>query len=278
MGIQNVGASPSNLIRFDAHNIQSPNFNMTINGRSGVLDGLGGVAFGALIFLCASESLWISVCGAMVICIGLFLILLAIPLFGKPILHISHEGLMTPYYGYIPWTAIQGIDKQEREHRGVKFSPILIFYIPDLKRYQSQFHPIRRMFSTGNRISVILRSSDMKPDDLLSIVRELWTKQTGRSHPWFSCASDEVNEAYRRIDDATKHTKNQMDDIQRVAENMDDQKATVLLGTLRSNDAQWKANWKTINDDRKKTNNLILWVSMVLVLLIVIKLVLMFST
>ncbi len=246
-------------------NIQNPNFVMTVHGQSGLWDGFGTIAFGALFLSFASNRLLFSILGVFLLFFGLLLVLLAIPQVAKPILVLSDAGFKTPTFGFIPWSGVQGIDKQEREHRGIKFSPLLIFYVPDLKTFEGQFHPIYRFLNIKKVVNLTLRHSDIKPDVILSAARQLWTERTGLEHYWSSYSSYEVNEAYRRIFETMKREKAQLDGIWKAAEDKNDLKAKTLLNQAESNGAQLKSDWKTINDDLKKKQKIMDYVSVIMV-------------
>ncbi len=158
-------------------NIQNPNFVMSVHGQSGLWDGFGTIAFGALFLCFSSNELLLSISGVFLLFFGLLLVLLSIPQVGKPILVLSNEGFKTQAFGFIPWSAVQGINKLERGHRGVNFSPLLTFNVPNLKSFEGQFHAIYRILNTKMIINLTLRHSDIKPDVILSVARQLWTER-----------------------------------------------------------------------------------------------------
>jgi len=258
-------------------NIQSSNFAMTVKGQSGVWDGLGTIAFGALFLNFASHKLLLSILGAFLLFFGLLLILLALPQVGKPILILSDAGFKTPAFGFIPWSAVQGIDMQEREHRGIKFSPLLIFNVPNLQSFEGQFHRIYRLWNFKKIISLTLRHSDIKPDVILSAARRLWSERTGLDHYWSSYSSYEVNEAHRRIAETIKHGKSQFDNICNAVEEKNDLKAQALLNQVKSNEAKLRSDWKIINDDLKKKQRLLNFVALIMMVFFIVYVVLLFK-
>lgn len=247
---------------------------LTIHGQSGILDGLGIIAFGVLSLYFASHGVILLISGIILLIFGLLLLLLAIPQVGKPILRLSREGFETPGFGFIPWNYVQGIDKQEREHRGIKFSPILTFYVPDLKMFGSQFHGIHRLFSNKNRISLILRHTDMKPDAILSVARQLWTERTGFDHTWSAYSSDEVNEAYRRISETMKRERALLDSCWKAAEDKNNLKVENVLQQVESNWTELKSDWGIIAEARNKSKKLLLIISAISIFLFVLYVVL----
>lgn len=256
-------------------NIKNPNLPMTVHGQSGVWDGLGVIALSVMLLYFASKGLLFTISGVFLLFFGLLLIFIAIPQVGKPILSLSLEGLTTPGYGFIPWNSVQGIDKQEREHRGIKFSPILLISVPDLKKYEGQFHAFRRLFYNKKQIVLILRHSDITPNDILTFARQLWTERTGLDHYWSSYSSDEVNEAHRRITETIKHGKSQFDNICNAVSEKDDLKAQTLLKQVELNEAKLRSDWKIINDDLKKKQKILNYVGLIMVLFFIVYVVLL---
>lgn len=250
--------------------IWNQSFPMTVHGQSGLWDGLGLIALGALSLSFDSNGIFLFISGVFLLLFGLLLVLLAIPQVGKPILVLSDSGFNTPAFGFIPWSAVQGIDKQERTYRGIKFSPLLIFYVPDLISFESQFHAIYRLLNINKIIGLTLRHSDIKPDVILSVARRLWSECTGLEHYWSSYSSYEVNEAYRRIYETIKHEKAQLDSICKAAEDNNELKVKTLLNQAESHEAKLRSDWKIINDDLKKKQRVLSYVTAIIVLLIIV--------
>lgn len=250
--------------------IQNPNLAMTVHGQSGVCDGLGVIALSVMLLSFASNGILPAISGVFLLFFGLLMVFIAIPQVGKPILSLSLEGLTTPGYGFIPWNSIQGIDKQEREHRGIKFNPILLISVPNLKKYEGQFHAFKRFFYNKKQIVLVLRNSDIKPDDILTFARQLWTERTGLDHYWSSYSTDEVNEAHRRITETIKHGKFQFDNICKAVAEKDELKAQALLKQVESNEAKLRSDWKIINDDLKKKQKILNYVALIMALFFIV--------
>jgi hypothetical protein len=167
---------------------------LTIRGQSGFLDSLGVIALGVLLLCFASSHIWLIICGLLLIPVGFLMLWQSIPQIGKPLLVLSHTGFEVPGFGFIPWSAVQTIYKHVQTRRGLRFSAILNFCVPDLKSFESQFHASMRLLPGRKIIPVVLRNCDMKPDDILSVARQLWTDCTGRDDFLSSSTSDEFRD------------------------------------------------------------------------------------
>jgi len=235
---------------------QSSDFTLTVHGQSGVWDGFGMIVLGVLTLSIASRDLRLLIIGAFLLLLGLLSALMALPRMGKPILTLSEKGFNTPEFGLIPWSAVQGIDKTVPTARGIKMSPVLIFYVPDLKKYKDQFHGIRRQLHPKKRIHITLRRSDVTPEIVLSVSRRLWTKLTGRDHFWNPYVPDEVNEAQRRIWERMRHEREQLDDISKAVEEGDEYKVAYLLRRAELNKTTYQSDKAIIDADRRKNSKL----------------------
>lgn len=172
---------------------------VSIHGRSGLLDGLGIVAFG-VVSLCLDSQhmrffhqIMFFVLGVLLVFCGLLILWQSIAQIGKPLLVLSHEGFEVPRFGFFPWTAVKNIRKEDRNYRGMVHSPVLWFIVDDPKPSKRRFRIFRPPFPGLRQIPVFLRSCDMKPDDILSVARQLWA-QRGGDYVGISSDSDEVSD------------------------------------------------------------------------------------
>jgi hypothetical protein len=82
---------------------------LTVQGQSGVWDGVGIIALGAILVGIAYDRPLPLISGLFLLFFGILLVLLAIPQIGKPILVLFDSGFMTPAFAFIPWSAVDGI-------------------------------------------------------------------------------------------------------------------------------------------------------------------------
>lgn len=180
---------------------QSPGNVLTIHGRSGMLESLGLIAFGVLTLYFKSRHMTFFkhivffFDGAVLLSCGLLLLWRSVPRIGKPLLVLSPVGFEAPRFGFIPWTAVKTIYKNDVTFRGIiNFSPILNFYVAGPKPSEPQFHIFRRPYPGITTIRVVLRHCDIKPDDILSVAHQLWAECTGSDNVWTSSNSAEVSD------------------------------------------------------------------------------------
>lgn len=172
---------------------QIPGSVVTIRGQSGILDSLGVIALGVLLLCFAFGHLLRLVCGVLLIPVGFLMLWQSIPQIGKPLLVLYHEGFEVPRFGFIPWGAVQKINKHVPTARYTKMSPVLTFCVADLKSFKQQSQILMGQSTSNKQIQVILRHCKMEADDIMSVANQLWEECTGRDFTWNSSGSEEID-------------------------------------------------------------------------------------
>jgi hypothetical protein len=120
-----------------------------------------------------------------------FSALFVIPVIGKPPLILSRVGVEATGYGFIPWSAVEGVELQEIRSKGSTIGHILRFWVPDLSTRMAGAHPMIRMAkrlyrgkSTRDIINLKLRRTSEAPELIERLCFEFWKAATGRSYRW----------------------------------------------------------------------------------------------
>lgn len=166
---------------------------LTIRGGSGLFLLIAlSIADLMAIWVSIEESrTFLLVCAAIATPLILFSALFVIPVVGKPPLILSRTGVEATGYGFIPWSAVDGLDLQEIRSKGSTIGHILSFWVPDLSTRMESAHPMIRMAkrlyrgeSTRDIINLKLRRTSEAPDLIERLCFEFWKAATGRSYRW----------------------------------------------------------------------------------------------
>jgi hypothetical protein len=108
-----------------------------------------------------------------------------------PKLTLTRDGLQTSQYGFIPWTAIDGVRTITQHVKGVTYHALTL-YVPTLNDLRSQMTFVTRLrhsLKWGERRRTLLftLSGAGRQAKVLGTVAELlWNQNTGRKNMWFA--------------------------------------------------------------------------------------------
>src|SRR5262245_9510493 len=189
----------------------APQFELNVNGSSMLHFGATIIFFGAVMLFwgCTGKGIDCVLSSGAALAIGLLSLMWTLPTLGKPQISITKLGFKTPLTPFVPWKAVQGIDLQKLQSRGILIAHVLEFLIPSLPPVISRCSPLVRlanrvrMSTTGRlRLRVVLRNAREPPEVLHRFIRHLWTASTGNTHVRVPGMSDAFNEAMRRMEEA----------------------------------------------------------------------------
>lgn len=112
--------------------------------------------------------------------------------FGQPLLIVSREGVQPAGYGFLPWSAISGIEYRANEGKRAR-GTVLLLYVPGLKAHLPSAHPFIRFFRAipGIRaaryidiITIRMRKPSELPWVIERLCRNVWKDATGYTHAW----------------------------------------------------------------------------------------------
>jgi len=163
----------------------------TYQGWSGVLTGVAIALIGVALFVASyrvGSPVGFGIAAiALVWAVRLWMRL--VPLFSKPMLSLSKEGVDTAWYGFIPWTAVEGVHAS-RGSRSVENALELL--VPTLPTMVAQLHPfvraLQRMAWSRRSREVLqfpIRAGGRRLEVVSGVAEALWEKRIGRRKIWF---------------------------------------------------------------------------------------------
>lgn len=200
--------------------MENPGFVLEVFGSTGLGISLLLIMLGVLTLLFLRGEIVPPLVGSFLILMGGMLVAMAAQKVGKPLLQLSRTGIDCPDHGRIPWREISGVDMMETHYRGMVLNHLLVFHVPNLSRYISQFAWYQKFLfrlrprSAVQRIVVNLNKPSEQPNVVLDVCRELLRQATGRNHAWSLWLSGDENEAFLRFQESSRKTE----DLARAAE------------------------------------------------------------
>jgi len=172
-----------------------------------VVKGSGAVMLLVLVGLLAIGCIYAAIVdpGVGVLAAAFFIALLAglvafvvWPLMRKPAVSIRVDGIETPTYGLLPWSAIDGMGLREARERGQPPTHFLDLHIVDLPARAAQMHVvirwIRRFVPSARRahsVQIRLAGISETPVVIHELCRSLWTARSGLDTVWLASMSED---------------------------------------------------------------------------------------
>jgi hypothetical protein len=216
-------------------------FELKVTGSSGLAYGLFFLIFAALFCLPIYRDVSIvkgtimAFGGVMMFLFGVHATFWFIPRVNRPVLVLKDGGFETPEFGFVPWLEVTGIDLVAISHKGSVVAHHLVFHVPGLARFRSQFKWYQAVIfgvlprASKEKVRVLLNKTSEPPGVISTLAHELMERTTGKDYLWRADVSDKENEAYRRVQDSLKKNeellqrfeesvrKNDMEAVEQVA-------------------------------------------------------------
>ena len=201
---QEINAAVSNKL-IEAHRAD---FELAVRGSSGFAFVFILLLVSALLLLTAfsQSNVWLWLAGGLGVIFAVLTGLQAFLVLGHPAITLTKQGFETPIVGAIPWDAVQGISLQAITHRhGRIMFHLLCLHVPSLPDRFATFSAVTRLYyclqlrRARTAVRVMLRNTNVDPQVVDRVAKELWAAKTGRNFIWSPDASDEVNAAARTI-------------------------------------------------------------------------------
>ena len=126
------------------------------------------------------------------------------PMLGKAAIAIRSEGVETPAYGLLPWSAIDGLGLREAREKGAPVMHFLDLHVVDLPARAEQMHAvvrwIRKLVPSARRaqsVQVRLAGISETPAVVYELCRSIWSARTGLDDVWLASMSEEEFQALR---------------------------------------------------------------------------------
>ena len=190
--------------------VDRPQFELAVTGTSNIVIAAGVVVFAGVISLWGytAHLVVVMLLGLPLLGFSAFLLLRVIPALGKPVVTMSRNGFATPLTLQLPWKLVDGIHLETNRYHGQVISHVLVLRIKSLAEHIPGFVPIQRLSywlapkAGKERVAIVLKGTNEKPEVVYRLARLLWTKSTERDYDWNPNMSEEFNDALRKTKEA----------------------------------------------------------------------------